>query len=803
MNENQNLPEKYNPNEREQIWREFWEREKIYKFDETENGMKKPIFSVDTPPPYVSADHLHAGHIMSYSQAEFVVRFKRMNGFNVFYPMGFDDNGLPTERFVEKKYKIEKDKITRSEFIQKCLEETKIGAETYKNLWTLLGISVDWSKTYSTINNHSQKISQWSFIDLYKKGLLKREMKPMHWCITCQTALAQADLEDKEEESFLNTIEFSGEDGTPLLIATTRPELIPACVALFYNPKDKRYEHLKGKKAIVPILNYEVPILEDEAVDIKYGSGLMMVCTWGDIEDIEKWQKHKLDARNIFNEKGILNELAGKYAGSHLSKLRGVILEELKTDGKLKNQEKLTHTLNVHERCDTPVEFVLTKQWFINVMDHKHDLLEKGTAIKWHPEKMEKIYENWINGLKWDWCISRQRYYGVPFPVWYCEDCGHVILPEQKDLPVDPTENNAPTDTCPECQSKNIVGEKDVMDTWMTSSLTPIIGAKLVENEKIQKKLYPSSLRPQAFEIIRTWLFYTVAKSLFHHDSIPFTDAMISGHGLDGQGRKISKRLGNYVVPDKIIAEYGADALRYWATGATLGENLRYSEDEIKKGKKTVNKLFNASKFVAMFMGNDSLAVQPLSELSDTVIRSLEPADKWVLDRLSDTIIHVTKYFENYEYSKARNTIDDFFWKTFTDNYLEFVKYRLYDDSEENKESKQVAQQTLYTCLLSIIKLYAPIMPYVTEEIYQSLFKGSEGVKSIHISEWPAPINVKSEKDFEEAIKTIGEIRKHKSDNAISLGKDIGEFDVKGSENLKKYEEFIKKVGKVINLKIV
>jgi len=777
--------ERYNIKEREEHWRKFWEKGRIYRFD---SKSKKPVFSVDTPPPYVSADHLHAGHIMSYSQAEFMVRYKRMKGYNVFYPMGFDDNGLPTERFVEKKYKIDKNKVSRSEFIKKCLKETKRGAENYKNLWTLLGISVDWSKTYSTINEHCRKISQWSFLDLYKKKKIVRKSEPIHWCTRCQTALAQADLEDREVEGIMNYIKFSLEDNTSITIATTRPELIPACVALFFNPKDKRYTKLKGKKAIIPLLNYEIPILEDKTVDPEKGTGLMMVCTFGDSEDICKWKEYKLDTRIIFNKEGKLNEKGGKYEGLSVSEARKKIIEDLKKNKLVEKEEKITHTLNVHERCETPIEFITTKQWFIDVLGVKKDLLKRGEKLNWFPKHMKKRYDEWVDSLKWDWCISRQRYFGVPLPVWYCDSCKEVILPKEKDLPVDPTEDKPPIKECPKCKSK-IIPEKNVMDTWMTSSMTPVIGAKLVEDKKMQGKLYPSTLRPQAFDIIRTWLFYTIVKSHYHHNSLPFKDAMISGLGLDAKGKKISKRFGNFTDPVKIINQWGADALRYWATGTKLGENMRYSEEEIRKGKRTVTKLWNAAKFCSISF-----------EKSDPKKTSakLHPEDKWILGELYKTIGETEKNFEKYEYSKARNATDSFFWNTFTDNYLEFVKHRIYGD---DKESQKAVNVTLYKTFLAIAKMYAPIMPFITEEIYQKYFKKHEKSTSIHMSEWPKAekswkLDKNLEDEFSKVLKIVEEVRKYKSENSISLGKEINEF--KTSSKLdKKYMDFLIKALRV------
>lgn len=763
------LPKDYDFKTTENKWKTSWEKNQLYKFNEKDNS---PLFVVDTPPPYVSADHLHAGHIMSYAQAEFIVRYKRMRGYNVFYPMGFDDNGLPTERFVEKKYKIDKSKTTKAEFIKLCLKETEQGIETYKKLWTDLGISVDWSKTYSTIAPLPTKVSQWSLIDLYKKGFLKREEVPILWCPYCQTAISQSDIEDKERESVMNYIAFKTNDNEDLVIATTRPELLPACVALYYNPEDERYKGLEQKKAIVPLFNYEIPIKTSKAVDKEKGTGLMMVCTWGDTEDLEKWRLDKLDTRNLLTTDGKLNELGQKYQGLTIKEARKQIIEDLKDS--LIKQENIVQTVNVHERCDTPVELIQSKQWFIKISDMKDIWLEYGKKIKWHPEYMFKNYELWVNSLKWDWCVSRQRFYGVPFPFWYCNDCGEVIVADEKDLPVDPTANKPKQ--CPKCKGNNIVPETDVMDTWATSSCTPFLLRELGNN----KDLFPVDLRPNAHEIIRTWDFYSIVKSYYHFKDIPFKNVMISGHGLDEQGRKISKRLGNYVSSDKLIEEYGADAVRYWATGASLGQNLRFNPKEIKKGKQITIKLWNVARFIQM---------NGISENN----QNLEQPDLWIISEANKTIKNTTNYFETFEYAKAKNEIETFFMSKFADYYIEFVKYRL---NEDNKESKESAQYTLNTVFTITLKLFAPLIPFITEEIYSFTNK-----ESIHKSSWPEEIKASEpDEDFINAIEAIDEIRKYKSENKISLGKELEEYKLNTKVDLSKYKEFIQKAIKVKNI---
>jgi valyl-tRNA synthetase len=758
----------------EEKWRKDWDKKELFKFSFNEGDK---LFVVDTPPPYVSADHLHAGHIMSYAQAEFIVRYKRMQGFKVFYPMGFDDNGLPTERFVEKKYKIDKSRTTKKEFIDLCLKETEKGIETYKSLWNSLGISVDWSKTYSTIAPLPTKVSQWSLIDLYKKGALYRQELPILWCPHCQTAISQSDLEDKERTGKMNYISFPIKNEESVVIATTRPELLPACVALYFNPTDERYKELIGQKAIVPLFNSEVTFKTSEAVDKEKGTGLMMVCTWGDQEDLEKWRTDNLETKNLLTPDGRLNELGQKYQGMKIEKAREEIINDLQKEGFLIRQEDLIHSTNVHERCDTPVELILSKQWFIKIADLKEKWLEMGKKISWHPEHMYDNYKIWVDSLKWDWCVSRQRYYGVPFPFWYCKDCGEVILPDEKDLPVSPQEQDPPVKECPKCGSKEIIPETDVMDTWATSSCTPFLLKEMIN----KKELFPVDLRPNAHEIIRTWDFYSIVKSSYHFNGIPFKNIMVSGHGLDEQGKKISKRLGNYVPSDQLVDEWGADAIRYWATGAGLGQNLRFNPKEIKKGKQIVTKLWNVAKFIDLNLENYQ---EKESEL--------ESSDIWIIKEMNETIRKATESFEEYEYAKARNEIEEFFMSKFCDYYIEFIKYRLYG---EEGNSKAAAQATLKKVFINILKMFAPITPFITEELYQTFKK-----ESIHISEWPKTEEIKAKidiSDFNEAIAAIDEIRKYKSENKISLGAEIEEYKIQTKIDLSKYGEFIKKAIRV------
>ncbi len=780
---------KYKFQQIEEKWKKFWEREKLFSFN---SNSRKPLFSVDTPPPYVSADHLHVGHIMSYAQAEFIVRYKRMRGFNVFYPMGFDDNGLPTERFVEKKYKLDKSKIKRSDFIKICLKETQKGAQNYKKLWCNLGISVDWNKTYSTISPLATKVSQWSIIDLYKKGFLYRKKSPILWCPFCKTAIAQADLEDKTVKSKMNYIRFKIKD-KKVTIATTRPELLPACVALYVNPKDKRYLDLVGKKVQVPLFKNWVPVKTSPEVVMEKGTGIMMVCTWGDQEDLAKWKTDKLETKALLGKDGRLNKLGGKYQGLKIETARREIIADLKKSKALIKQEEIEHSLNVHERCGTPVELIQSKQWFIKIAGLKKKWFEYGKKINWYPAEMEKNYRLWVDSLKWDWCVSRQRYYGTPFPLWYCAKCKTPIFAREKDLPVNPTEDKPPLKKCPHCGHDKFEPETDVLETWATSSCTPFLIKELAGKKEIKEKIFPVSLRPNAFEIIRTWDFYSIVKSHYHFGKPPFKNVMVSGHGQDEQGRKISKRLNNYVPSDRLLNDWGADAIRYWATGASLGQNLRFNSKEIKKGRRTTTKLWNVGRFLA-------INSEDYNFKAGKTPQGLEHADFWIIKELNLTIEKVTEAFESYDYAKAKNELDAFFWSKFADYYIELVKYRL---NGKAGRSKTASQFTLFNVFLAILKMYAPLLPFITEEIYQDLFKKIERVKSIHLSSWPEKIKVKSAlntKDFQKAIDAIDEIRKYKTSQGISLGSELAEYSLKTKINLAKYKKLVKNAIKVKKL---
>ena len=789
------LPKHYNPNEVEIKWQKYWEKEGIYKFDP--NDTKREIYSIDTPPPTVSGK-MHMGHAFGNSQQDFIARYKRMRGFNVLQPFGTDDNGLPTQTLIQKEKNVFAQKMDRKKFRKLCLDTLdKELKPRYIQDWKKLGISCDFTVNYSTIDPHCQRISQKSFIDLYKMGREYRTEAAAMYCPKCQTAISQVECEDKDIKSFFNDVVFKA-DGKDVIIATTRPELLPACVAVFYHPDDERYQHLKGKKAKVPLFDIEVPILPDERADPEKGTGIVMCCTFGDQTDVE-WQKaHNLPVKEAIGKDGKMTKLAGKYEGMSIETARKMIIGDMKDQRLLISQEPITHAVNVHERCGTPIEFIHSKQWFIKYLDLRDDMLKWGNELKWHPSHMKNRYDNWVKGLQWDWCISRQIYFGIPFPVWYCEDCDEVILAKEEDLPVDPVEDKPPADKCPKCKSKKIVGEKDIINTWATSSLTPTIVKELFKGKPVYEKLIknPENLRPQGHDIISFWLFNTVVKSKLHFNMKPWSDCFINGWMLDPKGKKMSKSKGNIIEPQVMIEKYSADALRFMAGGSKLGDDLPFPEKDLVAGQKFITKFWNAAKFAIMHLEDYKLKKPG----------KVEAFDKWLLIRLNNLIKICTDSFEKYEFSKAKAETEKFFWQIVCDNYLEIIKDRLYNPDKRGKEQRISAQYGLYNAILCCLKLIAPITPHFTEEIYHLYFADKEKKKSIHISDWPKYEpklkDDKIEKAGDAAVEAIMAVRKAKAEKNISLGQVIKTLIIKTKKDLTLFLDDIKSTTRAKEIKV-
>jgi|TARA_B100001971_G_scaffold179801_1_gene175496 valyl-tRNA synthetase len=761
---------KYNVKETEEKIKEFWEKNKIYKT----NLKAKKIYSIDTPPPTVSGK-MHIGHVFQYSQQDFITRFRRMNQ-EVFCPFGTDDNGLPTERLVEKLNNVKSKEMPRADFIELCLKTLKKITPEFIQDWKNIGISADYDISYSTIDKNSQKLSQKSFIDLFKAGEVYKKDFPTIWCPECQTTIAQAELEDKENSTLFSTIKFKS-DRKDLLIATTRPELIGACVAVFINPNDKRYKNLIGKKAKIPLFEYEVPIIADKSADIEKGTGVLMICSYGDKFDVDAINRHKLKPRLILNKNGTLN-ISG-YNRLRIKEARKRILNDLKEKGLIKESKQIEHVVNVHDKCGTEIEFLPTEQWFIKMLDKKKALIKQGEKINWYPQFMFKRFKNWIEGLEWDWSISRDRHFGIPIPVWHCKKCNEIILPLEKELPVDPIQIKK---ICSKCKTE-AEPEKKVLDTWATSSLTPQICSSLIKN----KVKIPFSLRNNASDIIRTWDVYTVTKSYLHEKEIPWKDMMVSGF-VTLKGEKMSKSKGNTIEPQAIMGKFGADALRFWAAGSKLGSDLDYQEKDVVTGKKFITKIFNASKFVFM----------NLKDYNGKKPKKLERLDEEFLKHLEHLVRNVTGSFERYNYSIAKSKTEQFFWHDFADNYIEIVKKRIY----QNKKGKESAKYTLYKSLLTILKLISPIMPFITEEIYQTYFKKTEKDKSIHISRWPEfGKDTQPSGYFTMFCAYLASIRQAKTKNKKSMNAEIIlTFDKKYKKVLER-EEMLEDFKDVTNSK--
>jgi valyl-tRNA synthetase len=716
-------PGEYDHQAVEAAARALWESHDVYRYDRDGHG---PVFSVDTPPPYVSAAHLHVGHAMSYSQPDFIVRYRRMRGERVFYPIGFDDNGLPTERYVEQAHGVRAVDMPRAEFVALCLAETGRTAERYEDLWRRLGLSLDWSLRYSTIDARCQRTAQASFVRLHEAGYLRRAQDPILWCPEDRTSLAQADVEDLERTSRLHTISF----GDGLQIATTRPELLPACVALYHHPSDARYAGLD--RARVPLFGYEVPVLADEDVDREYGTGLMMVCTFGDSEDVLRWRRDHLALRLVMEPDGRLGELAGEFAGLAVTQARAAIVKALDEAGLLVASVPVRQVVGVHERCQTPVEFQIRPQWFIAVRENADRFRARAAELEWIPAFMRRRLEDWIDGLKWDWNITRQRRYGVPFPVWFCASCDTPVLARIEDLPVDPLTDKPSRQTCPSCGQAELAGDPDVMDTWMTSSLTPQINDGWAL-DGTDPALAPMSMRVQAFEIIRTWLFYSVVQSELLFGRVPWRTALISGWGLSEQGKKLSKRdldrsTGpdgyNRYVPDDVMARYGADALRLWATRGRIGTDLRYNEKDVRTGRKFTVKLWNVGRFLSMNLAGFEPAAAPAPPPGERDI-----VDRWVLSHLAEAVGEATAAFEAHDYMQAHQAASRMFWSIYCDRYIEMIKDRVGEGS---------TRWTLWESYRVLLALFAPFAPFLTEHMYQRFYRSHEDAVSLHLTRWPA-----------------------------------------------------------------
>ncbi len=762
------MEQKYDHIRCEKEIQDLWQNLSVYLADTAQ----KELFTIDTPPPTVSGS-LHIGHIFSYTHTDIIARYKRMTGYAVVYPFGFDDNGLATERYVEKKRNITPHGMTRSEFIAICLEESQLAEKKFEDLWQKIGLSVDWGLCYSTIDERSRYISQASFIDLYKKGFIYRKYEPSLYCTACQTAVAQAELDDAEKDSCFIDIAFK-QDTTDLIISTTRPELLFSCVAVFYHPDDIRYNHLVGKTIKVPYYDFSVPLLAEDTVTMDKGTGLVMCCTFGDKNDILWFKKHALPYKPSIGKDGRWLETTGILAGLKALPAREKIKEVLAELGVIRGSKKIVHTVTVHERCKKEIEYLALSQWFLSVLEHKKRFIDAAEDIAWHPEFMKSRYKNWVENLGWDWCLSRQRFYGIPFPVWHCQKCQEIIIAKPEQLPLDPQEK-ACIGSCPQCNSTDIKADTDVMDTWNTSSLSPYIIASFKQDRATlfgEKSSFKTlSMRPQAHDIIRTWAFYTIVKASLHHDTIPWKDIVISGHVLSTAKEKISKSQGNSPLePENLLKMYSADVIRYWTASGSLGQDTAFSENQLKIGLKLTIKLWNAFKFLTMHAA-------PESTYTPTNLGAL---NEWMLHQLSETFEQYKKHLACYELGLALATVENFFWTIFCDNYLELIKNQLFHPEHYTKAEVDATLWALHQAGICILQLYAPYIPYITEALYQELYRSAYKEVSLHKTEFA---QIQKNYSFPKSVITIElvlavaeQVRKIKTEKQLSLKVELAEL---------------------------
>ncbi len=799
------IPEKPSVEGLEKRWSELWESEGTYAFDRTRT--RAEVYSIDTPPPTVSGS-LHVGHVFSYTHTDTIARYRRMRGAEVFYPMGWDDNGLPTERRVQNYFGVRCDPtlpydpsftppekpaeraivISRRNFVELCDQLVLEDEKKFEELWRYVGLSVDWSLTYSTIGRASQRASQRGFMRMLARGEAYQSEAPTLWDVDFRTAVAQAELEDRPMPGAYHALAFHRVDGGgDVVIETTRPELLPACVALVAHPDDERYQPLFNTMVATPIFGVEVPVLAHTLADPEKGSGIAMICTFGDTTDVIWWRELQLPVRPIIGWDGRLLPDApvefpaagasaawGEITGKTVKQAQKRLVELLIESGELLgNPKPIEHQVKFFEKGDRPLEIVTTRQWYFRNggrdAELRAALVARGKALKWHPEYMRARYESWVEGLNGDWLVSRQRFFGVPIPVWYpvrsdgSPDHDNPIVPLEADLPVDPSAETAPGYT--EDQRGvpgGFVADPDVMDTWATSSLTPQLAAGWEDDPDLFERVFPMDLRPQAHEIIRTWLFSTVVRSHSEFDSLPFSDALISGWVLDPDRKKMSKSKGNVVTPMGLLEEHGSDAVRYWAASARPGVDTAFDVGQMKVGRRLTIKLLNASRFALGDVANGVAADQ-----------ITEPLDASMMLALADLVDECTKAFDGYDYARSLERSERFFW-AFTDDYLELVKHRAYGGLGEGPAAS--ARRALFVALSTLLRLFAPHLPFVTEEVWSWWKDGS-----IHRADWPESSPLREEalaaggdlSVYPMAAEVLGFIRRAKSEAKVSMKADV------------------------------
>jgi len=759
----------------EKKWQDWWEAEEIYKFDT--NSTKVP-YTVDNPPRYASGP-LHIGHAVHYTHIDFAARYHRMLGKNVMFPLCFDVNGMPIEVNVEKKYGIRMKDCDRHEFIKLCEEFAENNIDEMTRQFKILGESMDPSVYYQTNAKYYRRLTQVSFIRLFKRGLIYKDRFPVNWCPRCGTALAESEVEYKDRTTKLNYYHFTEkESGMKIPIATTRPELLCTCQMVALNPDDPRAADLEGKTLLTPIYNREVPVKLDDEVDADFGTGVVMICTIGDKDDLNWVFNYNLNMEMGIDEHGNMTELAGKYQGMYLEDARKAIIEDLKKDGTIWKQEDLEQNVGMCWRCSTPIEFLLSPQWFLKTLRFRLDVLDCSDRIKWFPEFMRIRLEEWVNSLSWDWVISRQRYFATPIPAWECEECNHIMVPEEGECYIDPTIDPGPAEQCPECGG-GMKGSEEVFDTWMDSSLTPLYNSFWLRDEELHKKFFPMSLRPQSHDIIRTWAFYSILRSKLLTDDIPWHDIMMGGFILATDGSPMHASKGNVINPLEILDEYGTEPLRYYATTCALGKDNAFRQQDIIRGRHICKKMFNIEQLISVALergrAND---IEASSLALEQINHELHPIDRWLLSRYSRMVEECTKEMNRFRFDRSVRETVYFMWHQLADHYLEITKNRIYSGND------RALLYTLYNIGLGALKLLAPFLSHITEELYQNIFRNTEDDKSIHLSAWPEPIRIDDdgERKGDIVVDVTSAVRAFKSESKMPLNTPLGEIMVTTSE---------------------
>ena len=742
------LPKSYDYAEVEDRWQHVW-TDKEHYFDP---DSPKPAFIIDTPPPYPTGN-FHIGNTLNWCYIDFIARYKRMKGYNVMFPQGWDCHGLPTEVKVEETHGITKNDVPREEFRRMCRELTLANIEKMRNTLRKMGFSVDWSNEYITMMPGYYKKTQLSFLRMLESGLIYQSEHPVNFCTRCETAIAFAEVAYEPRETTLHYFDFDGVE-----IATTRPELLAACVAVAVHPEDERYRYLTNQQLRVPLFGHEVPVVSDCAVDPSFGSGAVMICTFGDKQDVHWWKQHNLALRKAIDRKGRMTETAGKYCGMKSTECREAITGDMKDAGILHRQERLEQRVGACWRCKTPIEIMSERQWFVKI--RPDEILDAAHEVKWTPEHMLLRMENWVGQMEWDWCISRQRIFATPIPVWFCKECGTIRLPDEKDLPVDPMVD-VPRSACPKCGSDKVTGEEDVLDTWMDSSIS-VLNVTGWNGSGIPE-IFPAQIRPQGHDIIRTWAFYTILRSVALTGKKPWDEILVNGMVLGEDGFKMSKSRGNIIEPSEILSKYGADALRQWgAAGAATGSDIMFNWNDVVSASRFQTKMWNIARFI-------------LSQLARTEIDPGAPitalADRWLLVKLADTVREVSDSLDHYQFDRGLKAIREFAWETLADNYIELTKGRLYGSEKERAGACLALELTLD----ALCRMMAPFIPHFAEECYSYLDKGS-----VHRQPWVSftreDEQARTEGDM--LADLVSELRRYKHEQGLALNAPLGKVTI-------------------------